>query len=123
MATAIILLIMMVIVIFAVKSSLLHFKGRGGCCGGNSTGTTQTKELKNKVIGSVEISVSGMHCDNCAEKLIDCLQSIEGISAKVDLAKSNAIISYDQPIDMQQVYSIIENSGYKIVFVHQSHYE
>lgn len=122
MATAIILLIIMVIVIFAVKNSLLHFKGEGGCCG-HSTGTPQTKELQNKIIGSVEISVSGMHCDNCAKKLTDRLQSIEGISAKVDLAKSNAIISYDQPIDMQQVYSIIENAGYKIIFVHQSHYE
>lgn len=123
MTTAIILLIIMIIVIFAVKNSLLHFKGGGSCCGGDSIGDIQTKELKHKIIGSVEIGISGMHCENCVKKLTDCLQMLDGVSAKVDFTNNNAIISYDQPIDMQEVYNVIENAGYKIIFVHQSHYE
>ncbi len=33
MADSIILLFVLVIIIFAVKGSIKHFKGEGGCCG------------------------------------------------------------------------------------------
>lgn len=49
MADSIILLFVLVIIIFAVKGSIKHFKGEGGCCGGGSKGLIKA-ERKNSYI-------------------------------------------------------------------------
>ncbi|WP_028044793.1 heavy-metal-associated domain-containing protein [Candidatus Stoquefichus massiliensis] len=119
MATTIIFLVLMVIVIFAVKNSLLHFKGENSCCDGCSTHNTKSKKLKHQIIGSIEISVSEMSCQKCARKLTKSLHEIEGVSVNVNLKKKNIILSYDQPIDIQQVYDTIQNAGYQIICTHK----
>ena len=44
MADSIILLFVLVIIIFAVKGSIKHFKGEGGCCGGGSKGLIKAEK-------------------------------------------------------------------------------
>ena len=46
MADSIILLFVLVIIIFAVKGSIKHFKGEGGCCGGGSKGVIKAERQK-----------------------------------------------------------------------------
>ena len=49
------------------------------------------KRQKRKVIG-----ITGMHCDNCSEKIYKALSDLSAIdSAKVDLKKNQATIYYD----------------------------
>ena len=119
LATTIIFLIIMIIVIFAVKNSLLHFKGKNDCCGGGSMHNIRSRKMKHKMMGSIEIDISGMYCHKCAHKLTQSLHEIEGVSVTVNLEKKNVILSYDRPIDIQEVYDTIQNAGYQIICTHK----
>ena len=44
-STLIVLLIVIVIAAFAIKNSIGHFKGEGGCCGGGETILPDEKQL------------------------------------------------------------------------------
>ncbi len=116
MVDAIILIIVAVIIIFAIKGTLKHFKGESPCCGGGHDSTiSKEKKLSSPVIGKITVKISGMHCQHCVNNVTNAINSIEGASAKVDLAHEEATILYDRPIDMQVIYQAIENAGYQVV--------
>ena len=138
MVDAIIVLIVIVLLIFALKSTLKHFKGESPCCGGGS-GLIKTEiEEKNKdaeemltafdsmkeeqdeiakhpAIGKKTVKVSGMHCDHCVKSVTEAIDKIEGASAKVNLKKEEAVVSYDREIDDDDLKKAVEEAGFKVV--------
>ena len=75
------------------------------------------KRQKRKVIG-----ITGMHCDNCAEKIDKALSDLSAIdSAKVDLKKNQATIYYDDEVDDLQIQQIIEELGYTVTGIKEIH--
>ena len=56
-STLIVLLIIIVIAAFALKSSIGHFKGEGGCCGGGGTILPDEKELAGPKIGEKTVHI------------------------------------------------------------------
>lgn len=122
MSTVIILLILIIIAFYAFKNSFQHFKGEGGCCGGGKCSAPMKmpkKTLKDPIVGSMQLNISGMHCQNCAVKLCNALNKIDGICANVVLENDLAIISFDRTIDTMELYSVVEDVGYKIVSIDQ----
>ncbi len=63
-----------------------------------------------------DLNIVGMHCASCVMLINDALTETKGvISAKVDLKKNNAVISYDEKLlDEKQLVKIIEAEGYKV---------
>ena len=108
MVDAIIVLIVIVLLIFALKGTLKHFKGESPCCGGGS-GLIKT-EIEEKVL-----EVSGMHCDHCVKSVTEAIDKIEGASAKVNLKKEEAVVSYDREIDDDDLKKAVEEAGFKVV--------
>ena len=102
MVDAIIVLIVIVLLIFALKGTLKHFKGESPCCGGGS-GLIKT------------VMVSGMHCDHCVKSVTEAIDKIEGASAKVNLKKEEAVVSYDREIDDDDLKKAVEEAGFKVV--------
>jgi hypothetical protein len=52
-----------VIIIVAIRSSIKHIKGEGGCCGsGVSTIKEPDKKLSGTVINMKVLKIDGMHC-------------------------------------------------------------
>ena len=115
MVDAIIVLIVIVLLIFALKGTLKHFKGESPCCGGGS-GLIKTeieeKVLEHPAIGKKTVMVSGMHCDHCVKSVTE---AIEGASAKVNLKKEEAVVSYDREIDDDDLKKAVEEAGFKVV--------
>lgn len=95
MVDAIIVLIVVVLLIFALKGTLKHFKGESPCCGGGS-GLIKT-EIEEKVLDHPAIG------------------KIEGASAKVNLKKEEAVVSYDREIDDDDLKKAVEEAGFKVV--------
>jgi copper chaperone CopZ len=115
MGTVIILLIIVVIVAFALKNSLKHLKGEGGCCGGGGTGTPEkTKILENPVIKKKIIHVEGMHCENCKNSIERQINRIDGASCTVNLKKKIAVVSCDREIDEELLCRTIRNLDFKV---------
>ena len=119
MVDAIIVLIVIVLLIFALKGTLKHFKGESPCCGGGS-GLIKTGDWKKRfwnIRQSVKktVMVSGMHCDHCVKSVTEAIDKIEGASAKVNLKKEEAVVSYDREIDDDDLKKAVEEAGFKVV--------
>ena len=118
MVDAIIILIVIVLLIFALKGTLKHFKGESPCCGGGSETIVtdiEDKMLDNPAIGKKTVKSSGMHCEHCVKCVTEAINKIEGASAKVNLKKEEAVVSYDREIDDDDLKKAVEEAGFKVV--------
>ncbi len=116
MNSNIIIIVVLVLILFAaIRGSVKHFKGEGGCCGGGgSTVKEPDKKLQGAVIRTVEFGIEGMHCENCVARVKRAINRIDGASARVVLKKNKAIVSFDKVMYDDIVVKEIENAGYKV---------
>lgn len=104
--------ILAVVLFFCLRSSIKHFRGEGGCCGG---GTYKAHKKKlNTVAGRKTAAVEGMSCQHCVNRVMEAVNSIDGASALVKLKKGIVIVSVEHPISNEIIKNAIENAGYKV---------
>lgn len=113
MENFIIIAILAVVMLIGIRSSIKHFKGEGGCCGGGST-TVKKKKLKN-VIGTKTVVIEGMSCEHCKNRVEQRINDIDGVAAKVNLKKKQAIISMEKAVSDEQIRSVIKKAGYEVI--------
>lgn len=115
MVDAIIIICVIVLLGFALKGSIKHFKGEGACCGGSHKSlNVKEKQLTSPVIGKKILKIEGMHCDNCVKQVMDAMNKIDGVSAKVDLESKTESIFYDREINDHDLCQAVEKAGYHI---------
>ena len=114
-STLIVLLIVIVIVAFALKSSIGHFKGEGGCCGGgDSVKKEPDKKLTGPIIKTTIFKIDGMHCENCSNRVKRTINRLDGVSAKVNLRKKEAVVRFEKDLADDVITKEIEDLGYKV---------
>lgn len=97
-----------------LKHTLLHLHGEGSCCGGSKE-KVKSKRYPGKPIKTLKLSIDGMHCSNCKNRIVASLQKIDGVSCDVNLSKKEVNIKLYHPIDESQIHSTIAKLGYTIV--------
>lgn len=117
MTNIIIVAVLAVILFFSLRSTIKHFRGEGGCCGG-STYKAHPKKL-NSVAGKKTFLVDGMSCQHCVNRVMEAVNSIDGVSAVVDLKKGKAVVSYERPVDDELIRGAIEKAGYTVTGIHE----
>ncbi|WP_290770844.1 heavy metal-associated domain-containing protein [Anaerofustis sp.] len=117
MADMLVLIVCVILMVLALKGAIKHFKGESSCCGRGyeKISKTEDKKLSGPVMGKKTINISGMHCERCVESLTNEINKIDGVSAKVSLKKSQAVISYDREIDDKDIQNAVESAGFKII--------
>lgn len=61
------------------------------------------------------ITIEGMHCEHCAKKVTDTLNSIEGVDkVKVNLSKKEAIITSKVELENTTIEESFKNLDFKI---------
>ena len=116
MSNIIIAAILAMILFAAFSGAIKHFKGEGGCCGGGGSSVKEPdKELDGPVIKTKVFKVEGMHCESCVNRVKRAINRIDGVSAKVNLRKKEAVVSYDREVDDSSFTKDIEALGYKII--------
>lgn len=113
MGNVIIIAIIAVIVLLGIRSTVKHFKGEGGCCGGSSE-KVKKKKLKN-VIAKKTVIVEGMTCQHCKNRVEKVLNEMDGVAASVNLKKKEAVVSLEYEISDEQIRAVIEKAGYEVV--------
>ena len=111
MADIIVVLIVIVLLGFALRGAIRHFKGDSPCCGGG------TGIIKNPVIGKKTVHIEGMTCEHCVQSVKKALNEIEGVSARVDLQKKEAVVSYDREIENDVLKKTVEKAGFQVVSI------
>ena len=116
--TAVICLVLLLIVVFSVRSYLKKLKS--GCCG---AGGDEVKRVRPADRDASHYSyarlvrIEGMHCQNCARRVENAINSQEGFYAKVDLAKKTALVRTKVPVSDQQLKQVVRGLGYSPVAV------
>ena len=120
MVDAIIILIVLVLLFFALKGSVKHFRGEGPCCGGGSgLVKTEKKTLDGPVVAVRRVRISGMHCENCAERVRRAIDSLDGAACDADAGTGIAIVRLDRSIDDIAIRKKIEEAGYTVDSIEQ----
>lgn len=112
MENMIIIGILLVIAIAAI-GTLVKRSGRKGCCGSSSDYKPRKKKLKN-VIAIKTFVVDGMHCEKCANRVIEVVNDIPGASCAVSLKKGTVTVAYEQEVPDDQIIAKIERVGYTV---------
>ena len=102
----IIILIAAVGIIYTVK----HFRGEGGCCGGDSL-KLKKKKLKNVKYTKI-FRVDGMHCEHCKGRVEEVVNDIKGVAGRVNLKKGELTVSYAEDVADEIIIARIERAGY-----------
>ena len=113
-SNVIVILILLVVIVFAVKSSIPHFKGQGACCGGDSGIKAKRPKRLDRVITQKTVSIEGMSCENCSARVQNALNSIDGISARVNLRKKQATVKYAKEIEDHVIETAVADAGYEV---------
>jgi len=116
MGTEIVLGVLIVVVFIALSSSVKHFKGEGGCCGGSSAPKPKKQKLS-RVVCVKQMQIEGMQCDNCRKNVENGLNSIEHVNAQVKLKEKTAIVKLGEDIPDEVLVAAVENLGYRVAGV------
>ena len=116
-STIIIIIILAVILFFAVKNSIPHFRGEGGCCGGSGKEKLVKPAKLDKVIATKIVEIKGMRCENCNRRVQNALNSIDGVSAKVYGDKGEAVVRCGREIEDSEIKRAITGLGYSVTSV------
>jgi copper chaperone CopZ len=113
-SSIIIAVILIVTLFFAIKNSIPHFRGEGGCCGGScKEKIIKPVKIKN-VIATKVVHIEGMRCENCHRRVQNALNSIEGVNAKINGDKKQALVKMDRNIDDSEIEKAITGMGYSV---------
>ena len=112
MTDYIVIAIILVFVAIGVRSTMKHFKGQGGCCGGGSY--KPRKKKLSHIRYKKTFYVDGMHCEHCKNRVEEIVNDIAGVAGTVDLKKGRLTVSYVEDIDDEVISSRIERVGYSV---------
>ncbi len=60
------------------------------------------------------IEIKGMHCDRCRANAEKALNAVEGVSAKVNLAKKNAVVTLKGEVSDETLRNAITALGFEV---------
>lgn len=63
------------------------------------------------------IKIRGMSCGHCKARVEKVLEDINGVNAKVNLEKGEAIISYENDVPDEAFFSVVNEAGYTVLSI------
>lgn len=112
MTDIVIIIILVVLLLLGVRSTVKHFKGEGGCCGGGSTVKTKRKRLK-QVVEKRTMRIEGMSCEYCKNRVERSLNALDGVAARVNLKKKTATILLEKDVSNGLLEQTVKQAGYQ----------
>lgn len=116
MENAIIIGILLVVLVLALLRARKHFQG-GGCCGSGSSSVRSRKKLSDPKIGEKILTIEGMHCENCRNRVEHALNDLDGVVCKVNLKKKTAAVSYSVEVSDEILTAAIEKLGFQVTAI------
>lgn len=116
-STAVICVILAVICIFSVKK--YRKKLTSGCCGAGGEGTVKKRRVSDRNKAHYPytkiLEIDGMSCGNCANRVENALNALDGVWASVDLGSQEALVRMKQPMDPELLKNAVRKQGYTVI--------
>lgn len=108
-------IIVLVLVAIAVLSVMSYVKKlRSGCCGASDEKVKRvrvTDRDKSHYPYSVVLTVDGMVCGNCAARVENALNELEGVWASADVEHGTVMVRMKQSLEEQLLRSTVNQIG------------
>ena len=102
---------------WAVGRSVRKARRGGGCCGEREQTEARVSiqdRNKSHYPYQVELQISGMTCENCARRVENALNGIDGVWAKVDLGSRRARVLMKTEPDEKRIRETVSAAGYAV---------
>ena len=116
-STIVIVVILAVILFFAVKNSIPHFRGEGGCCGGSGKEKLIKPAKLERIIATKVIKIEGMRCENCNRRVQNALNQLDGVNAKVYGDRVEAVVKLGRDIEDIELEKAVTGLGYRVISI------
>lgn len=114
MATAIICILIVIVAVFGIKSYCKRLSS--GCCGTSGGKSVKKSRVKDRDEAHYPIRevlyIDGMSCGNCANRVENALNGLNGVWATVDLMEGKAVVRMKQEIPLEELRAAVKESGY-----------
>ncbi|MCD7801596.1 MAG: FeoB-associated Cys-rich membrane protein [Clostridiales bacterium] len=120
MGTAIIVIILVAACAYGVYSYVKKLKKGGGCCGEHEETVKKVRVAdrdKSHYPYRAVVRIEGMTCSNCASRVQNALNAMEGTWAEVDLGDRRAALRLKQPPDEAAIRKTVNALGYTVLSV------
>lgn len=119
MSTVIIVVLLVVICVFSVKSYMKKLSS--GCCGGGDKDSVRKVKVNDRNKAhypyQVTLTVDGMVCGNCAKRVENALNTLDGVWATVDLGKKEALVRLKEQLPEARLRDAVREAGYTVMKV------
>ena len=116
MSTAVICILLIVICVFGIKSYLKRLTS--GCCGSSGEKAVKRIKVKDRDLSHYPhqciLKVDGMSCGNCAIRVENALNAMDGIWARVELESGEASVHMKQEYEDRALKDAVKASGYTV---------
>jgi len=102
---------------WAAWRTLRRARRGGGCCGEHEQAEARIAVAdRNRAHypHEVRLRIGGMTCENCARKVENALNSLEGVWARVRVDQGTALVRCKQPPDEQALRRAVGQAGYVV---------
>ncbi len=118
MGDAVVIIVLLGIVALAVYGTVRRIRYGSSCCG-EKTPPPKKVKVKDRNKASYpfvyRLKVDGMHCANCARRVENAINSLEGCWAVVDLGKKEVTLRTKRETTEQDMSAVIAKAGYTVI--------
>ena len=116
MSTAAICILLIIVCVFGIRSYLKRLTL--GCCGSSGEKAVKRIKVKDRDLSHYPhqciLKVDGMSCGNCAIRVENALNAMDGIWARVDLESGEASVHMKQEYEDRALKDAVKASGYTV---------
>ena len=87
-----------------------------GCCG-SSSANKNTSENSASSIKKLVLDIEGMHCVRCQNGVSEALNSLDGVSATVNLEKNCAFVDLSRDVSEDKLKNAVSDRGFNVTAI------
>ena len=118
MGDTVVVIILLGIVVLAVYGTVKRIRYGSSCCGSKTPPEKKVK-VKDRNKASYpfvyRLKVDGMHCANCARRVENAMNSMEGSWGTVDLGKKEVTLLRKSKATEPELAAVIAKEGYTVL--------
>lgn len=115
MNTVDIIIIVVIAAVFVGAAALWAYGKRNGQIGCNGNKKAAKAKNKDKYAYSQTFKISGTTCSNCAKRIENALNELDGVWADVNFESASAEVRAKSEINTDTICSIVARLGYSAV--------
>ncbi len=118
MGNVIITVVLIVIIALAVYSTIRRIRYGSSCCGERDPAEKKIKVADTNIQNypyTYTLQIDGMHCANCARRIENALNRLEGRWATADVGKKEVLLRSKSEESESELGNIIASAGYTML--------